>query len=74
MASFCAWLRAQPHKRKIVIAGNHDLSLHGGSYAHTGQVWGHEGLGPPEQRDVGDDERLQVLHAGVNLFLARRAG
>jgi predicted phosphodiesterase len=49
VASFCAWLRAQPHARKIVIGGNHDLSLHGGSYARTGEVWGHAGLGPPEQ-------------------------
>jgi len=27
LEAFCAWLRAQPHARKIVVAGNHDLTL-----------------------------------------------
>ena len=27
LEAFCTWLKAQPHARKIVIAGNHDLTL-----------------------------------------------
>lgn len=39
--SFCRWFGSLPHKRKIVIAGNHDLSLHGGSYHETAPRFGH---------------------------------
>jgi hypothetical protein len=42
-----AWLRAQPHKHKIVIAGNHDQLLDperdrgtGDSSARTALAWG----------------------------------
>ena len=40
VAAFCKWFGALPHKRKILIAGNHDLSLHGETYAQTGAIQG----------------------------------
>ena len=40
VAAFCKWFGALPHKRKILIAGNHDLSLHGETYAQTGLLQG----------------------------------
>ena len=40
--AFCDWLAAQPHPRKIVIAGNHDLTLHAASYERTSTSWGVE--------------------------------
>ena len=33
--AFCEWFGAQPHPRKILIAGNHDLSLDKDSYDKT---------------------------------------
>jgi len=41
---FCEWFGSLPHPRKILIAGNHDLALHGESYADTGPRFGH----PPD--------------------------
>ena len=41
IAEFCEWFGAMPHARKILIAGNHDLSLHGASFASTGPRFGH---------------------------------
>lgn len=38
--SFCKWLSEQPHGRKILIAGNHDLTLHGASYERACRDWG----------------------------------
>ena len=29
---FCDWMSRQPHARKILIAGNHDLTLHDAAY------------------------------------------
>ena len=40
---FSEWLAAQPHARKIIIAGNHDLTLHAASYERTSSSWGVEG-------------------------------
>ena len=40
VAAFCRWFGALPHKRKVLIAGNHDLSLHGETYAQTGALQG----------------------------------
>ena len=39
--AFCEWFGSLPHRRKILIAGNHDLSLHGATYAQTGARFGH---------------------------------
>ena len=39
--AFCEWLAAQPHARKIVIAGNHDLTFDGASYPETHKRFGH---------------------------------
>jgi Icc-related predicted phosphoesterase len=33
---FVKWIKAQPHKLKIVIAGNHDTSVHKSYYLETG--------------------------------------
>ena len=41
LEAFCAWLKAQPHPRKIVIAGNHDLTLDPDSYPRTHRRFGH---------------------------------
>ena len=35
IASFAAWFDRLPHQRKVVIAGNHDLTLDGASYGET---------------------------------------
>ena len=32
--AFCTWFANQPHERKILIAGNHDLSLQKDGYAN----------------------------------------
>jgi len=49
--SFAQWFGALPHKRKIIIAGNHDLSMDAASFAQTAPRFGHrpEDLGSPEQ-------------------------
>ena len=49
VAAFCKWFGAFPHKRKIVIAGNHDLTLHGGSYGQTGPRFGHSEACHPQE-------------------------
>lgn len=40
VAAFCKWFGSLPHKRKVLVAGNHDLSLHGETYAQTGTLQG----------------------------------
>ena len=35
------WIAAPPHARKIVIAGNHDLTFDGASYPETHKRFGH---------------------------------
>lgn len=40
VSEFCAWLRSLPHARKLVIAGNHDLSLDRESIAETSRRFG----------------------------------
>ena len=42
LEAFCTWLKAQPHARKIVIAGNHDLTLDPESYPRTHRRFGHK--------------------------------
>ena len=42
---FCDWLAAQPHPRKILIAGNHDLTMHSASYERTSSEWSIESSG-----------------------------
>ncbi len=37
--AFCAWFGELPHARKILIAGNHDLSMDAASYDRTSKVW-----------------------------------
>jgi predicted phosphodiesterase len=39
--AFCEWFGRLPHRRKLLIAGNHDLTLHGETYAQTGARFGH---------------------------------
>jgi len=41
--SFVAWFGALPHPRKVVIAGNHDLSLDEASYPRLAPRFGHAG-------------------------------
>lgn len=38
--SFCEWFGKQPHAQKLLIAGNHDLTLHRGSFEQTSVSWG----------------------------------
>jgi len=49
VAAFAKWFGELPHARKILIAGNHDLSLHAASYAETAKRFGHGA-----QEDVED--------------------
>mmetsp|Transcript_36318 Transcript_36318/g.95747 ORF Transcript_36318/g.95747 Transcript_36318/m.95747 type:complete len:399 (-) Transcript_36318:304-1500(-) len=41
VASFAEWFGQLPHARKIIIAGNHDLSLDAESYESTAPRFGH---------------------------------
>lgn len=41
IATFAKWFAKLPHARKIIIAGNHDLSLDVDSYASTARRFGH---------------------------------
>lgn len=41
IAAFASWIASQPHPRKILIAGNHDLTLDAASYPHTHSRFGH---------------------------------
>lgn len=41
LEAFCRWLSSQPHRRKVVIAGNHDLTLDAESYPRTHNRFGH---------------------------------
>ena len=41
VAKFAEWFGSLPHARKILIAGNHDLALHGASYGATSVRFGH---------------------------------
>jgi hypothetical protein len=41
--AFAKWFGSLPHQRKIIIAGNHDLSLHEESYESTAARFGGEG-------------------------------
>ena len=43
IAAFCEWFGAQPHPRKILIAGNHDLSLDSESYDKTSVIIDRQG-------------------------------
>mmetsp|Transcript_52909 Transcript_52909/g.141392 ORF Transcript_52909/g.141392 Transcript_52909/m.141392 type:complete len:484 (-) Transcript_52909:409-1860(-) len=65
------FLGAQPHKHKVFVAGNHDLSLHRAWYSHaieTG-VWP---SGPPPSKDLVTDllacrERFQEACASAGV-------
>ena len=50
---------AQPHKRKIVIAGNHELPLHPPSFARTAKEW-----------DVDESERTPATCEAARALLA----
>jgi len=41
IAAFSKWFASQPHRRKIVIAGNHDLTMDESSYERTHACFGH---------------------------------
>lgn len=41
VAAFAQWFGKLPHARKILIAGNHDLTLHAESYEKTAPRFGH---------------------------------
>lgn len=43
--AFAKWFGALPHKRKILIAGNHDLSMEPATYAATSRRFGGVGRG-----------------------------
>merc|ERR1719231_1671176 len=43
VAAFAEWFAKLPHKRKIVIAGNHDLSFEESTLPKTGARYGHKG-------------------------------
>ena len=47
IAAFANWFGKLPHRRKIVIAGNHDLTLDPSSYAETSARFGHDSQGDP---------------------------
>jgi len=40
VSKFCSWIKAQPHKRKIVIAGNHDLLMDRGNLDELARRFG----------------------------------
>ena len=41
VSSFARWFGSLPHKRKVLIAGNHDLSMDPSSFAHTAPRFGY---------------------------------
>jgi len=63
--SFAKWFGALPHKRKIVIAGNHDLSLHGASYAATSKRFGGMGKLGQEHDPVEVSAKARAVIAGI---------
>ena len=54
--AFCEWMAEQPHARKIVIAGNHDLTLDGAGYEQACRDWGFA-------RDGHEAERCAMARA-----------
>ena len=40
VAKFCEWFASQPHRHKVLIAGNHDLSLDASSLEHCAPMHG----------------------------------
>jgi len=61
IASFCKWFGSLPHKRKIVIAGNHDLSLHGASYGDTSRRFGHPASTEPAEASAQARAMLSAI-------------
>ena len=59
--AFCEWLSQQPHARKVVIAGNHDLTLHGGAYEQACRDWGVTIDGRERERCVAARARLKAV-------------
>ena len=47
--AFANWFAKLPHKRKIVIAGNHDLSFEASTLPRTGVRYGHKGTADPDK-------------------------
>jgi len=47
VAAFAQWFGTLPHKRKIIIAGNHDLSFEASTLPVTGVRYGHKGAKDP---------------------------
>uniref|UniRef100_A0A7S4M1R4 Calcineurin-like phosphoesterase domain-containing protein n=1 Tax=Prymnesium polylepis TaxID=72548 RepID=A0A7S4M1R4_9EUKA len=60
VAAFAAWFSSQPHRRKVVIAGNHDLTLDEASYHQTHSRFGH-----PRRFDAAACRAMLEQAAGV---------
>uniref|UniRef100_A0A7S3ARR8 Calcineurin-like phosphoesterase domain-containing protein n=1 Tax=Haptolina ericina TaxID=156174 RepID=A0A7S3ARR8_9EUKA len=60
VSAFAAWLSSQPYRRKIVIAGNHDLTFDEASYAQTYSRFGH-----PRQFDTSACRKMLEEAEGV---------
>jgi len=60
VSEFCEWLAALPHARKIVIAGNHDLTLDAESYETTGPRFGHKALDASASRALCNQARALI--------------
>lgn len=66
---FAQFLEAQPHKHKVVIAGNHDLTFHRESFRAT-----RESIGGPEMCDRSIDcAALKSRVASVCTYLEESA-
>jgi len=61
--AFAKWFGSLPHKRKILIAGNHDLSLDGATYAATSKRFG--GMGK-----LGEDHDAAEVSKKARSILA----
>ena len=69
--AFCSWLSAQSQaKHKVVIAGNHDLSLDAATYPSNWQRFGHpEGISCAEQVEKMKKVCLYLEHEPLTLKL-----
>lgn len=66
VAAFCKWFGSFPHKRKLLIAGNHDLTLHGESYTRTGPRFGHPEASNPNEAALICAEARRLIRAIPN--------
>lgn len=59
--AFCIWFGSLPHTRKILIAGNHDLSLQKEGYANRAAAKRTKIRGGAGEADNVSDQCLQMI-------------